>query len=89
MAEAKLVFLSFETKYVTPKIGPYIKLKLLKSYIKYKKFKTLDKKKCLKNTKTTAILKSTANFPSKFKVFVFHLKPQNFDTKYNFLIAFI
>ena len=67
MAEAKLAFLSFETKYLTPKIGPYIKLKLLKSYISYKK-------KCLKNTKTTAISKNTANFPSKFKVFVFHLK---------------
>ena len=33
MAEAKLVFLSFETKYLTPKVGPYIKLKLVKSYI--------------------------------------------------------
>ena len=28
-------------------------------------------------------------FPLKFKVFVFHLKPQNFYTKYNFLIACI
>ena len=33
MGEAKLVFLSFETKYSTPKMGSYIKLKLLKSYI--------------------------------------------------------
>ena len=48
MGEAKLVFLSFETKYLTPKIGPYIKLKLLKSYIKYKKFRTLDKNEMLK-----------------------------------------
>ena len=89
MAEAKLVFLSFETKYVTRKIGPYIKLKLLKSYIYYKKFKTWDKKKMPKKYETTAILKNTANFPSKFKVFVFHLKPQNFYTNYNFLIPFI
>ena len=29
------------------------------------------------------------NIPSKFKVFVFDLKSQNFYTKYNFLIAFI
>ena len=45
MGEAKLVFLSFETKYLTPKIGLYIKSKLLKSYIKYIKFKTLNKDK--------------------------------------------
>ena len=31
--EAKLVFLSYELKYVMAKIGPYIKLKLLKSCI--------------------------------------------------------
>ena len=42
-----------------------------------------------KNTKTTAILQNTADFPSKFKVFVFHIKPENFYTKYNFLKAFI
>ena len=84
MAEAKLVFLSFETKYLTPKIGPYIKLKLVKGYILYKNSRLETKKKCLKNTKTTAIFTNTANFPSKFKVFVFHLKPQNFYTKYNF-----
>ena len=69
MGEAKLVFLSFETKYLTPTIRQHIKLKLLKSYIQYKKLTTL----CLKNTKTTAILQNIANFPSKFKLFVFCL----------------
>ena len=34
MSETKLVFLGFKTKYLTPNIQPYIKLKLLKSYIK-------------------------------------------------------
>ena len=33
--KAKLVFPSFELKYLTPKMEPYIKSKLLKSYIKY------------------------------------------------------
>ena len=33
MGEAKLVFLSFKTKYLTPKIGQYIKLKPLKNFI--------------------------------------------------------
>ena len=69
MGEAKLVLLSFETKYLTPKIRPHIKLKLLKSYIQYKKLATL----CLKNTKTTAILKNIANFSLKVKLFVFYL----------------
>ena len=63
MGESKLVFLSFETKYFAAKIGPSIKLKLLKKY---------------KNTKTTAILQNIANFPSQFKVFVFDLQSQNF-----------
>ena len=42
------VFLSFELKYLTPKIGSYIKLKLLKSSIWCKNFKTLSKRKMLK-----------------------------------------
>ena len=87
MAEAKLVFLSFETKYLTPKIGSYIKLKLLKSYISYKKFKTWDKKEMPKKYENNRNFEKYGKFPSKFKVFVFHLKPQNFYTKYNFLIA--
>ena len=74
MGEAKFIFLRFETKDETPKIGPYITLKLLQSYIQFKKFKTLDKKEMPKKTKTNAILKTTANFPSNVKVFVFHLK---------------
>ena len=36
-AQPKLVFLIFETKYLTPKIGPYIKLKLLKVTFNTKK----------------------------------------------------
>ena len=47
MCKAKLVSLSFELKYLTPKIGPCVKLKLLKSYTSYK-FNTLDKKEILK-----------------------------------------
>ena len=42
-----LVFLSFELNYLTPKIGPYIKLKLLKSSILYKNFETVGKKEIL------------------------------------------
>ena len=65
MAEAKLVCLSFETKYLTPKIGPYIKLKLLKSYIQYKKFKTLDKKEMPKNSENNCNLEKYYKFPFK------------------------
>ena len=47
--EAKLIFpLSFGVKYLTPKIGLYIKLKLLMSCIQLKNSKTFDYKKSLK-----------------------------------------
>ena len=51
-----LVFLNFELNYLTPKIGSYIKLKLLESSIEFQNFETLDKKEYLKNIKTTVIL---------------------------------
>ena len=65
MVEAKLVFLSFETKYLTLKIGPYIKLKLLKSYISYKKFKTLDKKQMPKKYENNCNFEKYGKFPFK------------------------
>ena len=41
------VFLSFELNYLTPKIGPHIKLKLLKSSVWYKNFERFDNKEIL------------------------------------------
>ena len=65
MAETKLVFPSFGTKYLTPKIEPYIKLKLSKSYIYYKKFKTLDKKEMPKKYENNCNFAKYGKFPFK------------------------
>ena len=60
------VFLSFELDYLTPKIGPYIKLKLLKSSIKYKNFETVGKKEILEKYEYNRNFVKYANFPATF-----------------------
>ena len=75
MAEAKLVFLSFETKFLTPKIRPYIKLKLLKIAFNIKNSQTLDKKEMPKKYENNCNFEKYGKFPSKFKGFVLHFKP--------------
>ena len=46
-----MVFLSFELKYLTPNVGLYMKLKLLKSYTWCGNFKTSAKKEIFKKYK--------------------------------------
>jgi hypothetical protein len=57
--EAKIVFLSYEQKYMTSNVGLYIKLKLLKIAIRCGNFKTSAKRKISKKYKNNC---KTANY---------------------------
>ena len=83
------VFLSFELNYLTPKVGSYIKLKLLKSCIWCKNFKTLSKRKMLKTFRGNLPYFTKLTLFSYFLMYFFCLKSRNSYTKYNFLLASI